>query len=143
MADIESAKDSTTGRPYGDGDTSFLTAGGEAGIRKLVDKFYDVMETLEQAQVIRAMHPDDITVSRDKLARFLCGWLGGPKLFSEKYGRIQIPKAHHHLDIGVDERDAWLKCMEIALADQAYPQSFKDYMLRELFRPADRSRTRN
>ena len=125
---------------YGVEDTSFRTAGGEDGIRQLVDDFYDAMQDLEVAQTILAMHPEDLSVSRDKLARFLCGWLGGPKLFSEKYGSIRLPKAHQHLSIGVDERDAWLHCMKIALDKQAYPEDFKIYMLEQLFVPAERSR---
>jgi hemoglobin len=129
-------------RPYGDGDSSFQAAGGEEGIRKLADAFYDVMATLPQAKIIHDMHGDNIDELRDKLARFLCGWLGGPKLFREKYGPIQIPKAHGHLAIGTAERDAWLKCMEQALAQQSYDEDFKVYMLKELFRPADRSRTK-
>lgn len=127
---------------YGDGDTSFQAAGGEQGIRKLVDAFYEVMAELPQAKIIHQMHGDNINILRDKLARFLCGWLGGPKLFREKYGPIQIPKAHNHLEIGIEERDAWLKCMEQALAQQPYAEEFKQYMLKELFRPADRSRTK-
>jgi hemoglobin len=126
---------------YGDGDASFQAAGGEEGIRLLANAFYDAMEQLPEAAVILKMHMTDLEVSRDKLARFLCGWLGGPKLFSEKYGPIKIPKAHSHLDIGSEERDAWLKCMEQALSEQPYAESFKRYMLKELFTPADRSRT--
>jgi hemoglobin len=132
-----------TKKQYGDGDTSFQTAGGEEGVRKLVWDFYSIMSELPQAKKIRDMHPEDIDVSKDKLARFLCGWLGGPKLFREKYGPIQIPRAHHHLDIGVDERDAWLECMKQALVIQPYPESFKEYLLSELFKPADRSRSRD
>ena len=89
------------------------------------------------------MHPDDITESRDKLARFLCGWLGGPKLFREKYGPIQIPKAHRHLEIGPAERDAWLTCMARALEAQPYSEDFKAYMLKEISVPAERSRNRD
>lgn len=128
---------STTPPLYGDGDTSFRTAGGVEGLRVLVDDFYRMMDTLPEAAVIRAMHPDDLTEAADKLHRFLCGWLGGPKLYREKYGSIHIPSAHAHLAIGAAERDAWLLCMERALALQDYPQDFRDYLLRELFRPAE------
>ena len=130
----------TSGASYGEGNTSCLTAGGESGIRKLVDDFYDIMCELPEAKTIRHMHPDDLAVSRDKLARFLCDWLGGPKLFREKYGPIHIPQAHSHLAIGVDERDAWLKCMELALAKQPYADEFRQYLLKALFTPAERSR---
>ncbi|ASP40054.1 globin [Bacterioplanes sanyensis] len=128
---------------YGDGDSSFQTAGGEAGLRCLVDAFYDAMETLPQARTIRDMHPQDLTESRDELTLFLCGWLGGPKLFREKYGAIRIPVAHRHLDIGPQERDAWLLCMKVAADEQPWPQDFKDYLLEQLYVPAERSRNRS
>ena len=128
---------------YGEGDATFQAAGGEQGIRRLVNCFYDKMEAIPEAKVIRAMHPEDMSVSRDKLARFLCGWTGGPKLFSEKYGAIKIPVAHRHLDIGIAERDAWLLCMKQALAEQDYPQRLRDYLIKELAVPAERSRSRD
>ncbi|MFC6672322.1 group II truncated hemoglobin [Marinobacterium aestuariivivens] len=130
-------------RRYGDDDTSFITAGGEAGIARLVDDFYDQMESLPDAAGIRAMHPDDLAESRDKLARFLCGWLGGPKLYREKYGPISIPSAHAHLAVGSSERDAWLLCMRKALVSQPWPEDFKDYLLRALSVPAERCRNRD
>lgn len=128
---------------YGVEDASFQAAGKEPGIRKLVDEFYDVMDTIPEAKIIRAMHPDDLTVSRDKLARFLCGWLGGPKLFRQKYGPIRIPKAHSHLAIGPAERDAWLLCMKKALDKQDYGDDFKTYLLEQLYVPAERSRNQD
>ncbi|WP_036229043.1 group II truncated hemoglobin [Marinobacterium jannaschii] len=128
---------------YGSGDTSFQAAGGEDGIRRLVDAFYDQMEQLPQASKIRAMHPTQLNESRDKLARFLCGWLGGPKLYREKYGPIRIPAAHSHIDIGIEERDAWLLCMEKALQSQPYADGFKSYLMEQLFVPAERCRNRD
>ena len=98
-------------RPYGKGDASFQAAGGEAGLRALVDGFFDRMGSDPRFAPIYAMHPDDEATSRDKLARFLCGWLGGPKLYHEKYGSIGIPRVHAHLAIATDERDQWLTCM--------------------------------
>ncbi|WP_028304241.1 group II truncated hemoglobin [Oceanospirillum maris] len=134
--------DTQNKRAYGDGDASFQTAGGEAGIKTLVDAFYHAMATLPQAQHIRQMHDDDLTESNDKLFRFLCGWLGGPKLYREKYGSIAIPRAHAHLDIGLEERDAWLACMAEALKTQDYPEDFKAYLMEALMFPADRCRNR-
>lgn len=139
---VSSGSTAETKREYGDGDASFQAAGGKEGIWQLTADFYRYMDTLPEAKTIRQMHPEDISTSHDKLARFLCGWLGGPRLYREKYGPIQIPRAHSHLDIGMEERDAWLRCMELALEQQPYEHSFKEYLLRELFKPAERSRTR-
>ena len=130
----------TPHRPYGDSDNSFQTAGGQPGVKALVDAFYDAMETRPEAAHILAMHNTDLSESRDKLTRFLCGWLGGPKLFSEKYGPIRIPVAHRHLKIGHTERDAWLTCMQTAIDQQAFPEDFGDYLMAQLYVPAERSR---
>ncbi|MBQ0728109.1 MAG: group II truncated hemoglobin [Thalassolituus sp.] len=126
---------------YGQGDASYRAAGQEEGIRQLVDAFYDAMCVLPEAATIRAMHQADLAESRDKLTRFLCGWLGGPKLYSAKYGPINIPGAHRHLSIGPAERDAWLACMREGLKSQPYADDFKTYLLTELWKPAERSRT--
>jgi hemoglobin len=101
------------------------------------------MDEQPNAKVIRDMHKKDLTESIDKLTHFLCGWLGGPKLFSEKYGPIRIPKAHSHLNIGYAERDAWLYCMEQAISKQPYERDFKQYLLAQLAIPAERSRNTN
>ena len=123
---------------YGFSDTSFQTAGGLEGIRQLVDDFYRFMDELPEAAGIRAMHKADLTESRDKLTLFLTGWMGGPKLYGDKYGSINIPRDHMHLAIGAGERDAWLLCMRRALELQPYPQAFKDYLLQQLSIPAER-----
>lgn len=126
--------------PYGEGDASFRAAGGEEGIRRLVDRFYDEMDARDEFQRIRRMHPRDLEIARDKLTRFLCGWLGGPKRYQEKYGPIQIPRVHARFEIGTDERDAWMACMEAALVDAPLAEDFKAYLLRELYVPAERIR---
>ena len=131
-----------TGNTYGKGDASFQAAGGEPGIRKLVDDFFDRMESDPRFATIYSMHPDDIDVSRDKLARFLCGWLGGPKLYNEKYGAIGIPRVHAHLAIGLAERDQWLTCMSESVELQSFDDSFKRYLMEQLFVPAEAVRRR-
>lgn len=127
---------------YGYEDTSLRAMGGETGVRALVDRFYDAMERRPDARRILEMHPEDLALSRDKLAAFLTGWLGGPKRYRERWGKIQIPVAHRHLDIGPEERDAWLACMEEAIADMPVADDFRTYFLREIAVPANRAMTR-
>lgn len=128
--------------PYGKGDASFRAAGGEPGIRKLVDEFFDRMGSDERFATIHRMHPDDKEISRDKLARFLCGWLGGPKLYREKYGSISIPRAHEHLAIDTPQRDQWLTCMNETVAEQDFDPRFKKYLMEQLYVPAEGVRRR-
>ncbi|MEC8428035.1 MAG: group II truncated hemoglobin [Pseudomonadota bacterium] len=125
---------------YGVEDASYKAAGEYEGIERLVNDFYDFMETLEEARTIRDMHGDNLVESRKKLTYFLSGWLGGPKLFSQNYYPIRIPMAHKHLDVGEAERDAWMLCMKRAVALQPYAESFKEYLIEQLFVPAERIR---
>ena len=123
---------------YGHGDATFQAVGGETGVFKLVNTFYDIMDSATEAIKIRAMHGDDLSVSRDKLFRFLCGWMGGPKLFRERYGAIDIVSAHSHFAVDKSDRDAWLWAMSEAIKTQGYPQPLADYLLKQLTVPADR-----
>ena len=127
-------------RPYGEGDATHQALDGVEGIRRLVERFYHHMDTLPEARRIRALHPPDLEVSIDKLARFLSGWTGGPKLFAERYGPIRIPIFHQHLPVGEDERDAWLLCMKHALADCEAAPDLARYLLEQLYVPAERIR---
>lgn len=138
MTETSDARESGSEPEYGVGDASYRAAGEQAGIAKLVDAFYRIMDEEPEAKTIRRMHPPDLEVARDKLTRFLCGWLNGPKLYSAKYGPIKIPAAHAHLPVGADEREAWLLCMERAIAEQEFAPEFGAYLLRELRVPAGR-----
>jgi hemoglobin len=128
--------------PYGTGDASFRAAGGREGVFALVDSFFDRMGSDERFATIWNLHPEDKDISRDKLARFLCGWLGGPKLYNEKYGAIGIPRVHAHLDIATPERDQWLTCMSESVDEQAFAPEFKTYLMEQLFVPAEAVRLR-
>lgn len=126
-----------TDKPYGSGDTSYQAAGGEAGLRRLVDAFYDRMGSDQRFATINAMHPENRDVTRDKLARFLCGWLGGPKLYQQKYGAIGIPRVHAHLAIASAERDQWLTCMAESVEEQTFAPEFKTYLNEQFYVPAE------
>ena len=125
---------------YGESDATFHAAGGEEGIRRLVDTFYDIMAADPAYQPIWQLHPAVNETSRDKLARFLCGWMGGPKLYHEKYGSISIPGVHAHLEVATAEKEQWLGCMNQALAQQDYPQTLVDYLQAQLAVPAEHIR---
>ena len=125
---------------YGSEDATYQAAGGQVGIRKLVDAFFDIMGTDSKYRVIYDWHPEDRETSRDKLALFLCGWMGGPKPFVEKYGSIRIPVAHQHLQVTEVERDLWLDCMLRAMKQQEYPDDLVDYLIEQFFIPAERVR---
>ena len=95
--------------------TFYARCGGAEGVRALVDRFYDLMDTLEEARTLRAMHPAALSGSREKLTLFLSGWLGGPPLYAQKYGHPRLRA--RHMPFAVDEAAAaaWMLCMSRAL----------------------------
>ncbi len=124
--------------PFGTADASFIAAGGELGIVRLVTDFYRIMDEHEGAACVRRLYPDDLGESRERLAAFLCGWLGGPRRYAERYGSINIPQFHSGWMVGEAEREAWLDCMALAIARQPYTADFASYLLTQLRIPAER-----
>ncbi len=95
---------------------AFGRIGGESAVRELVDAFYDRMDLDPAFAGIRALHPPDLSASRDKLFWFLCGWLGGPAHYVERFGHPRLRARHLPFSIGIAERDQWLACMQQAMA---------------------------
>ena len=122
--------------------TPYELLGSAEGVRRLVDRFYDLMQTRPEAQTIRALHHDDLTTARDKLYKFLSGWLGGPALYTEEYGHPRLRA--RHLPFAIDEaaRDAWMLCMTTALEDFPLDDLARQQLLSALYRTADHMRNR-
>lgn len=95
--------------------TPYSQIGGEAAVRALVRRFYQLMDELPETWGIRKMHPENLSGSEEKLFLFLTGWLGGPDLYVERYGPPFLRARHLPFSIGVSERDQWMTCMSQAL----------------------------
>ena len=111
-----------------DSQTIYELIGGETGLRGLVDRFYDTMDSAPEAAGIRALHPDDLSLSRDKLFMFLSGWAGGPPLYIQTYGHPRLRARHLPFPIGGTERDQWLWCMDKALHESGFDEQLIQYL---------------
>jgi hemoglobin len=116
--------------------------GGEAAVRRLVNRFYDLMDETPELYVIRKLHSQDLAGSREKLFMFLSGWLGGPQLYVERHGHPRLRARHLPFSIGVAERDAWIACMKQAMADCEIEEGMREWLLNSLFGTADWMRNR-
>lgn len=114
--------------------------GGEVGVRQLVDRFYDLMDTHPDTVGIRNMHAKSLRASREKLFLFLSGWLGGPSLYMEKYGHPKLRYRHLPFRITSDERDQWLSCMFQALEEQVSDPLLRHTLQSSFFNVADHMR---
>lgn len=122
--------------------TPFQRLGGEPGVRALVDRFYDLMDLEPGYAALRALHPQDLSGSRDKLHWFLCGWLGGPDLYQQRFGHPRLRARHLPYPIGIAERDQWMACMVQAMQEQALDPVLAQRLAEAFFGTADWMRNR-
>jgi hemoglobin len=117
--------------------TPYELIGGDARVRELIDRFYDLMDTVPEFHVIRKLHPADSAGSRNKLHMFLSGWMGGPQLYAEHFGNPMLRARHLPFAIGTAERDAWIACMRLAMQDIGIEESLQAFLLQSLSSTAD------
>ena len=117
--------------------SAYQQIGGEPAVRALVDRFYDLMDLSPALAGIRALHPSHLDGSRDKLHWFLCGWMGGPNLYVERFGHPRLRARHLHVAIGIAERDQWLACMRQAMAECGVPPDLAQRLAKSFFGTAD------
>lgn len=117
--------------------TTYEKIGGDATVGRLCDRFYELMDTVPQFAELRAMHPENLQGSRDKLYMFLSGWFGGPDLFVEKFGHPKLRARHMPFQIGAKERDQWVACMILAMEDVGIEEGIRAKLLENFFNTAD------
>ena len=123
-------------------ETPFDRVGGEARVRALVDRFYDLMDLEPAYAALRALHPSTLEGSRDKLFWFLCGWLGGPQHYTDRFGHPMLRARHLPFAIGIRERDQWMHCMQQAMAQVELDPEFAQRLSASFFQTADWMRNR-
>jgi hemoglobin len=117
--------------------TPYQLLGGDEGVKRLAYAFYQAMDQLPEAEVIRRMHAESLSDVSERLYQYLSGWLGGPGLYQEKFGTVCLTKPHKPFAIGEAERDQWLLCMDKALDDIGASDEVKTMMKQPVYRLAD------
>jgi hemoglobin len=123
-------------------DTPFEWIGGESRVRALVDRFYDLMDLEPAYSALRASHGSTLQDARDKLFWFLCGWLGGPQHYQERFGHPRLRMRHMPFSIGILERDQWLACMDQAMTETGVDPVLHERLNQSFFQTADWMRNR-
>lgn len=120
----------------------FERLGGEAVIRKLVDKFYDLMDSVPEYYGIRKLHPQDLSGSRQKLFMFLTGWMGGPPLYETAFGHPMLRARHLPFPVGNAERDQWMACMQQAMQEIGIDERMRAELTQSFKKTADHMRNK-
>jgi len=106
--------------------TPYIMMGGEYCVRRLANRFYDIIQSDPLAKELYAIHPLPLDTIRQKFFEFLSGWLGGPALFEQKYGHPRLRARHMPFTVNEQLRDQWMLCMNKALDEVV-----EDKLLRE------------
>lgn len=117
--------------------TPFEWIGGEARVRALVDRFYDLMDIEPAYRELRVSHGSTLDDARQKLFWFLCGWLGGPSYYEDRFGHPRLRMRHMPFSIGIAERDQWLACMDQAMGETGVPEDLRARLRESFFKTAD------
>ena len=84
--------------------TPYDALGGAAIIARIVDRFYDLMETEPTYRALRAMHAADLGPMRASLTGWLSAWAGGPQdWFAANPGKCMMS---YHRSLGVTAKTA-------------------------------------
>lgn len=98
----------------GDQETFYAAVGGSDTFQQLVHRFY---QEVARDELLRPMYPEeDLTGAEHRLRMFLEQYWGGPHTYSEQRGHPRLRMRHVPYHISEIERDAWLRCMDIAIA---------------------------
>ena len=122
--------------------TPFELIGGQPAVDRIIDAFYDRMDTLPEAATIRALHASDLSSTRAVLKKYLAQWLGGPQTYSQERGHPMLRARHLPFSIGSAERDQWLHCMRGAMEQEIADVAVRDWILEKLASVADHMRNR-
>lgn len=119
--------------------------GGEQGVRRLVETFYDVIEGCAEGHAVHLLHlrGHGVAHSRIEQFNFLCGFLGGPRLYGEKYGHSDVRLMHGHVEIDAQAKDAWLTCMLMAIDRVGLEGDLKQQLMASFTKVATRLVNRN
>jgi hemoglobin len=96
---------------------------GPENIKLLVERFYDLVFKHEQ---IAPLFKTDKDTIKEKQRLFLTQFLGGPSLYSDRFGHPKLRARHLPHPISEDDAVAWLQCMSAAITSLNIDQSLKD-----------------
>jgi hemoglobin len=95
--------------------------GGAAGVRRLADAFYDIMDADPAYRELREMHGTDLAPMREALAGFFSAWFGGPRDWIEGRGGFCIMSRHAKMNITETTAGQWMAAMRQAITQTNTP----------------------
>lgn len=113
--------------------------GGEAALHRLVNRFYDRMESDPEVHELHRLHfrGHGMSHTRQSQFEFLCGFLGGRQYYRERFGHMDLREIHAHIPIRQADIDMWLDTFKKAIEDCELEGPAVDRLLATLTRAAN------
>jgi hemoglobin len=113
--------------------TFYEAVGGAETFQRLVATFY---REVAADEILRPLYPEeDLRPAERRLRMFLEQYWGGPRTYSDERGHPRLRMRHMPFRVGPIERDAWLRCMRIAVdeigsdvMDDEHRRALLDYL---------------
>jgi hemoglobin len=99
--------------------TPYDRIGGIEVLRRITDRFYDLMDSDPAYKALRDMHAPDLAPMRASLPSFLSGWSGGPRDWWDTNPGKCMMSMHKPFPIGRETAGQWAEAMRRAIADAA------------------------
>jgi hemoglobin len=109
--------------------TPYERLGGEDGVRRLVHRFYELMDELPEAYEVRKLHPESLQNSEQNLFEYLSGWFGGPTMYTDKKAHPRMRMRHAPYAVTPSAKDEWMMCMNQSLTEQVEDVTFRDHLI--------------
>jgi len=99
--------------------SAYERIGGLAALRRITDRFYDLMDQDPAYAALRAIHAPDLAPMRASLPSFLAGWSGGPRDWWEANPGKCMVSLHAPFAIDRNIAEQWADAMRRAVFDYA------------------------
>ena len=107
-------------------ETFYEQVGGEQTFHRIVSRFY---AEVAKDELLRPLYPEeDLGPAEERLRLFLMQYWGGPHTYSDRRGHPRLRMRHAPFKIGLAERDAWLRCMRIAVDEADLAPAHRDQL---------------
>ena len=104
----------------------FDAVGGEETFHRIIARFY---AEVAKDEVLRPLYPEeDLGPAEERLRLFLMQYWGGPHTYSDERGHPRLRMRHAPFSIGPIERDAWLRCMRVAVDEAGLTPGHRDQL---------------
>ena len=99
--------------------------GGLRAVERIVDRHIDIVLRSDDCRALQVLYTKDMSRYRTHMVEYVSGFLGGPVVYAEKHGPVELHAYHRNMVITPKLRDLWFGCLTQALALEVPDESVR------------------